>query len=593
MRTVATLIAAAFLLLSCSAPLLAQQVNTAPGSDKKIVITKRSTDADGSELTETIVKKGKAAENFDVEKYLRENRSDQVQVEIRVETPDEKRTVRRSYNRSDSRSNQDEDEDNEDSEDNEDEDDEVWGNSASSMSLGTCDDQRAFLGVEEDSDEDIDEEGLVVEVIRGSAAAKAGLKTNDVILKINDQAINRWSDLNKFMGKAKPGDKIQIAYRRNGKAAATEATLITRKDVKADENAPKKGFLGVSSQDKDPEKPGVRVSITKNAAAEKAGLRTGDVIFSLNDTEIKDGEDITDFMAETQAGEKVLITYERDGKRSTTEATLGEVKSWDWNNWGANNNWNWQGFNMDVRDKEACLGVFSDSDTRGDEQGAKITSFTDESAAKEAQMQQGDFITAINGARISGHDDLWSEIAKYNPGDKVKVEYLRGAERRNIEATLKTCQNNASKVVINETDDEGDHQSRRFFTWNWDDKAQKEMRERRVITIHRGEGDSPKADAPPAGVATPLDRKLQLQAFRAYPNPTKGQITVEFKAEPKPTIVSLFDLAGHQLFREELNAFDGHYAQQFDLSEYAKGTVMIQVQQADKLYTDQVVVAGD
>ena len=66
MRTVVTILAAAFLLMPCGASLFAQQVNAAPGGDKKIVITKRSTDADGSEVTETIVKKGKAAENFDV-----------------------------------------------------------------------------------------------------------------------------------------------------------------------------------------------------------------------------------------------------------------------------------------------------------------------------------------------------------------------------------------------------------------------------------------------------------------------------------------------------------------------------------------------
>jgi putative heme-binding domain-containing protein len=44
MRTVLTILAAAFLLMPCGTSLFAQQINAAPGGDKKIVIIKRSTD---------------------------------------------------------------------------------------------------------------------------------------------------------------------------------------------------------------------------------------------------------------------------------------------------------------------------------------------------------------------------------------------------------------------------------------------------------------------------------------------------------------------------------------------------------------------
>jgi len=585
MRTVVTILAAAFLLMPCGASLFAQQVNAAPGSgDKKIVITKRTVDADGSEVTETIVKKGKAAENFNAEQYIRENRSDKVQVEVRVEDGNERRIARtRSYNRS----NSDDDDDDDDDDNNW---NEVWGNKIAVWSSCGDNSNRAFLGVEEDSDEDEDAEGLVVEIIRNSAAAKAGLKTNDLILKLNDQAINEWDDLSHFIDKAKPGDKVRVAYRRNGKDATTEATLTTRKEVKSDENAPKKGFLGISEDDDDEDKPGVSVSITHNSGAEKAGLKDGDLLLQLNDTQLKDWEDISDFMAETTVGDKVRITYERDGKRNTAEATLGEHKSWDWSNWKQDNNhnWNWNNFSMNTREKPACLGVYTGAATVGETSGAQISSFTTESAAREATMQESDLITSVNGTQVKGHNDLWDEIAKYNPGDKVKVEYLRGTEPRSIEATLKACKDNSSQVIINETNPQGDNQSRRFFTWNWNDNSEKRLRENRVITIHRGEGDAAKVD--PAPTPASADRKLVLQSFRAYPNPTQGQVTIEFRGEQVPTVLSLFDLGGRQLFREELNAFDGSYNQQFDLSEYAKGTLLIQVLQGDKVYTEQLVV---
>lgn len=567
MKTVGHILAAAFVLMPwCLAPIFSQQ-NTDTG-DKKITITKRSVDADGSETTETIVKKGKAAENFDVDKYIQENKSDKVQVEVRVEEGgDDDKTfiVRKSPSGK--------------------------HNYNYNYNYNYDNNKSAFLGVEEDSDEDADEPGLVVEVVRGSAADKAGLRHNDMIMKLNDQKTDNWSDLTKFMKNAKPGDKVKITYRRDGKEATTEATLITRKEVEKKDTKEPRGFLGVSDEDDNGDKPGVAVSITKNSGAAKAGLQDGDVIFQLNDTKIADFEDISDFMAYAKPGEKVRVTYERDGKRNTVEAEIGEQKSWDWDNWGSGSQ-NLADMKINIREKEACLGVYSGSSSENDQRGSRISGFTTESAAREAQMNEGDLITALNGQRVQGHDELWSEIAKYKVGDKVKVEYLRDGTVFTVEATLKAC-SDQSRVEIWDADENGDAQSRRFFTWKMDREDQQRLRESRIITIRKAaEGDAEKVNIAPNADNQPAaqDRSLQLNSFRVFPNPTQGQVTVEFKAEPVATIVTLYDMGGRQLFREELNAFSGEYNQQFDLSEYAKGTIIVHVQQAEKVYTDQIVV---
>jgi S1-C subfamily serine protease len=454
------------------------------------------------------------------------------------------------------------------------------------------DNERAFLGVEEDSDEDEDEDGLVVEIVRGAAAAKAGLKTNDKILKLNDTPLKSWEDLTDFMRRAKPGDKVKITYARNGKEMTAETTLTSRDDVKKDKY--QRGFLGVSDRDDDDEDAlGVEVSITRNSAADKAGLRSGDVILGLDDAEIRDYEDISDFMDETAPGQKIKITYERNGQKNTVEATLGEVKDWSSFNSSGNWNWdnndgNWNDVNINVRSKEACLGVYTETIGEGTDQGARINDFTNESAALEVRLNEGDIITAVNGFRVRGQGELWNEISRYKPGEKVTVEYLRENQKQTAEATLKACKDKNNRITLFDTDETGDKINRRFYTWNWGDEEKERMRKRQIITIHRGEGDAPKLNSANAAVAS--DRKLVLQSYRAYPNPTQGQLTVEFRGEAVPTVVSLYDLAGRQLFREELNAFDGAYNQQFDLSEYAKGNVMVQVQQGDKVYTEQVVV---
>jgi S1-C subfamily serine protease len=569
MKTSSILLAAAFILLPfCFSPLFAQEQNAAP--EKKITIIKRSVEADGTEVTETIVKKGKAAENFDVDKFVQENRDDKNNVEVIVSEVEDEQNAQPFKNFM-----------------------------KNFYCVSTCTDNGAFLGVTEDSDEDESQPGLVVQITRGSAADKAGLRDNDKILSLNGTKTDKWSDLSTVIQASKPGDKLQIAYSRNGKEAATEAVLTTRTDVKCDVVNNPKGVLGVSENDDDDSENGVAVTISQNSAVAKAGLVSGDAIVQLNDTPISDFEDITDFMAYSKPGEKVMVGYIHEGQRKNVEVELGEqkglMKLQDFDIQVPEINLKGLGdlnalprTNLDykIKEKEACLGVYSSG---LEDRGAAIQSFTQESAAQEAGMQEGDLILSVNNVSVTSHSELWDEIAKYKTGDKVQVAYEREGKPLQIEATLKACKDK-SRVEIIEKNANGQDLDRRFYTWNWDQSDQRRLKETRIIIIRKaGEGDGTKVNLNP-NEKPAQDRSLALQSFRAYPNPSQGQITVEFKGEPVATIVSLLDMSGRQLFREELNAFNGSYNQQFDLTAYAKGTILIHVLQGDKVYTEQVIV---
>ena len=174
------------------------------------------------------------------------------------------------------------------------------------------------------------------------------------------------------------------------------------------------------------------------------------------------------------------------------------------------------------------------------------------------------------------------------------MEYQREGEMLSVQATLKACRDNSNRVRVLELDNMENELHREFFLWNWDENDGDNLRQTRIITIRRGaEGDAAQVvdPLPETPVATDrTDRNLQLEGFRAYPNPSQGQVTVEFHSEPLPTVVSLLDMTGRQLFREELNAFSGDYFQQFDLSEYAKGTIVIHILQNGKVFTEQIIV---
>ena len=599
MKTIGTFLSALFLLLSpwCIVPASAQQ--PADNGDKKIVITKRTVDPDGTVTTETIVKKGKAAESFDADAYLKENEGANVDINIREEAEggnyvrittsdeedDEDRLIEINWQEFNDAMN------------------EVGttmrnlGNDFNGMVFQSCDEKHGFLGVSQSDDEDEDDApGMKISVVKGSGAEKAGLRDNDVILSLNDTKINRWDDLTQFMRHTKSGEQIQVNYQRDGAAATTTATLTESQSLLKVCQPNSSGFLGISPADEQDKGKGIAVNVIKETGAEAAGLQDGDRITHLNYTKVEDWEDIQDIISNTKVGDVIRVTFIRKGAAQTVNATLGEPKS-QWDSFSNSDNWNinvdndWSdNFNFDVREKPACLGVYSSSWSADNREGSKITDFTEESAARDASMQVGDVITRVNGQNVNSHEELWNEIAKYQPGDKVTVDFLRDNGPKTIEATLKACKDR-SQVNVTTSDDNGHNVQRRFYAWSWGENEQQNMRTRRVITIRRA---SPEGDAaqPQAAPSQPVaqDRSLKLESFRAYPNPTAGPVTVEFRSEATPTVVTLLDLSGRQLFREELNAFNGEYNQQFDLNEYAKGTVIIQVQQGDKIFTEQIVV---
>ncbi len=64
-------------------------------------------------------------------------------------------------------------------------------------------------------------------VVEESAAAEAGLQADDVIMKIDDQAIQNFSDLRKTLNELEPGDEINIQYQRGTENLETKAVLKT------------------------------------------------------------------------------------------------------------------------------------------------------------------------------------------------------------------------------------------------------------------------------------------------------------------------------------------------------------------------------
>ena len=66
--------------------------------------------------------------------------------------------------------------------------------------------------------------------------------------------------------------------------------------------------------------------IVSGSAAEKAGLKTGDLILKVNDTEITSNTALASIISGFNAGDTATLTIQRNGKEQTVSVTFGEYK---------------------------------------------------------------------------------------------------------------------------------------------------------------------------------------------------------------------------------------------------------------------------
>lgn len=84
---------------------------------------------------------------------------------------------------------------------------------------------RQILGIEEG-------QGIAIQnVVPDSPADKAGLRTHDILLKLDDTTITGVDHLRELMPSYSPGDTVQITFLREGERQTTELDLISRRDM--------------------------------------------------------------------------------------------------------------------------------------------------------------------------------------------------------------------------------------------------------------------------------------------------------------------------------------------------------------------------
>ena len=202
-----------------------------------------------------------------------------------------------------------------------------------------------------------EERGVEVKnVDEDSPAAKAGVKVGDVVLDYNGQRVEGTEQFVRFVRETPVGRQVKLLISRNGAIQTLTAAIGSRPSntivMGGDDfkfNMPEVRIpdmpralmswqsrsLGVESESLNSQlaeffgvKEGALVrSVIKGTAAEKAGLKAGDVITRIGDKKVTSPKDIANALRSMSAGKAFPVTVMRDRKEMTVNATIEEKSS--------------------------------------------------------------------------------------------------------------------------------------------------------------------------------------------------------------------------------------------------------------------------
>lgn len=81
-------------------------------------------------------------------------------------------------------------------------------------------------------------------------------------------------------------------------------------------------------------------------------------------------------------------------------------------------------------------------------EGVFLELVSKDGAAKEGGLQRKDLLTHVNGFKTSSVPEFMEQVARYRPGDNIKISYTRNGQKRNTQVTLRNQLNTTDYIAV-------------------------------------------------------------------------------------------------------------------------------------------------
>ena len=199
-------------------------------------------------------------------------------------------------------------------------------------------DVKNYVDGQKEQGKDIDlgtMEGIyVAKVTEESAAEEAGLKEGDVIIAIDGKEMNKMADMQEYLAKKRPGDKVTVTYLRDKKKNTKNITLKneqgnTQVVKKADLDVLGGNFRSITDAQKQQLNIGYGLEVLKvnSGKLKNAGITKGFIIQRVNDNAVKTIEDLQNIVKDASTSKDPVLYIQGvypTGKKAYFAVPLGD-----------------------------------------------------------------------------------------------------------------------------------------------------------------------------------------------------------------------------------------------------------------------------
>ena len=293
---------------------------------------------------------------------------------------------------------------------------------------------------------------LVGGVYAPSPASQAGLQAGDLLLRVNDHPTNvryeeEMPEFTRLITSLPLGQAVPVVVLREGRELQLHLTPVARGDLRPQEQelspwgvtARNLSFLAAREMQR-PNQEGVVVTSVRPGGPggdAKPSLEPGDVILEVGGTPIKDLAGLAETTRRVTNGKMeptpVLATFEREARRYLTVVKLGLQELRDP---GLEVAKAWLPVETHVISREIARQL-----GQPDLRGFYIVQVYPDTAAEKAGLKPGDFITAVDGEKLTAaapedEEELSALLRQYEAGTKVALTLRRNAAEVKLTVAL-------------------------------------------------------------------------------------------------------------------------------------------------------------